>query len=285
MRKLLLVGTMSTILFTSACDQAESYLGKVPFIKNKIQNEPEITQEADSLNDETEVKDNQNADNTPSEDENIPTLEDIFFNQIKEVNGEKVIQNPQNMMVLVNKQFALPGTYIPGDLVRPNVNFSFGNLEIDKSLIRKEAALALEKLFSEASKNGVELFAVSGYRSYEYQDALFSAEVSKVGKAKAIEAVAYPGQSEHQTGLAMDISSKSEDLLLTESFGETIEGKWLAENAHRFGYILRYPKGKEAITGYQYEAWHFRYVGIQAATIIYQNKWTLEEYFQTVKKI
>jgi D-alanyl-D-alanine carboxypeptidase len=97
--------------------------------------------------------------------------------------------------------------------------------------------------------------------------------------------VAIPGSSEHQSGLAMDIASKSTDLNLTEGFAETIEGKWLAENAHRFGFILRYPKGKEAITNYEYEPWHFRYVGEKAATVIYQHDWTLEEYFKEVKKI
>ena len=82
----------------------------------------------------------------------------------------------------------------------------------------------------------------------------------------------------------MDISSKAEGMLLTESFGDAKEGKWLAENAHRFGFILRYPKGKEEITGYQYEPWHFRYIGIEAATIIYEKQLTLDEYFNIVQK-
>ena len=117
------------------------------------------------------------------------------------------------------------------------------------------------------------------------QKSVFDAEVNKVGYEKAVQAVAVPGNSEHQTGLSMDISSESAQFALTEQFGETAEGKWLANNAHRFGFILRYPKGKEGITGYQYESWHYRYVGVKAATEIYENQLTLEEYFKVVEKI
>ncbi|AGK54382.1 carboxypeptidase YodJ [Bacillus sp. 1NLA3E] len=217
--------------------------------------------------------------------ENGLRLEAVYFNKIQDVAGKRVIQNPLNLLALVNKQFALPDGYVPNDLTRPNVDFSFGNKDIEKSYMRKKAAVALEKMFKDAKKNGVELQAVSGYRSYDRQVALFNAEVDRVGKDKAIQAVAVPGNSEHQTGLAMDISSQSNNLNLSESFEGTKEGKWLAENADRFGYILRYPKGKEAITGYEYEPWHFRYVGEKAAKIIFEKKLTLEEYFKVVEKI
>jgi zinc D-Ala-D-Ala carboxypeptidase len=282
MKKLILLGVMSTLLLSTACARSESMFDKVPFLKNIVHNdkngqaveEPIVEKEIEINNDD---KDSQTVQEI--------TLDEIFFNQIKEVNGQKVIMNPDNRMALVNKQFGLPESFLPTDLVRPNVSFSFGNLKIEKSLMRKEAALALERMFQEAKRNGIELFAVSGYRSYEYQDSLFQAEVDKVGWDKAVEAVAVPGQSEHQTGLAMDISSRGENMLLTAEFGTSKEGKWLSDNAHRFGFILRYPKGKESITGYQYESWHFRYIGIKAATIIYEKKWTLEEYFQIVKKV
>jgi zinc D-Ala-D-Ala carboxypeptidase len=259
----------------------------IPFLKNTFQNNDNGQAVEEITKQENKPKPTDIQEETSSNElsENQITLEDIFFNQLEEVDGKQIIQNPENTMALVNKQFGLPESFLPNDLVRPNVNFSFGNLEIEKSMMRKEAADALEEMFAEARENGIELYAVSGYRSYEYQDTLFQAEVNKVGKEKAVEAVAFPGQSEHQTGLAMDISSKGEGLLLTESFGSTQEGKWLAENAHRFGYILRYPKGKESITGYQYESWHFRYIGKEPAKIIFENNWTLEEYFQVVKKI
>jgi zinc D-Ala-D-Ala carboxypeptidase len=280
MKKIILLGFMSTLFLVTACARSESMFDKVPFLKNIVQNDKN-GQAVEEPTAEQELVDH----NPDVQIEQEISLDEIFFNQIKVVNGQKIILNPENKMALVNKQFGLPETFLPIDLVRPNVSFSFGNQKLDKSLMRKEAAAALEKMFQEAKKNGIELFAVSGYRSYEYQNSLFQAEVDKVGWDKAVEAVAVPGQSEHQTGLAMDISSRGENMLLTAEFGKSKEGKWLTDNAHRFGFILRYPKGKESITGYQYEAWHFRYIGINAATIIFENKWTLEEYFQIVKKI
>ena len=217
--------------------------------------------------------------------DNPLSLEAAYFNDVKVVDGRNIIQNPENVMALVNKQFSLPDGYEPSKLMIPDVAFSYGKLDLEKSYLRQDAAQALEKLFTGALNEGVELFAVSGYRSFTRQSQVFEAEVSKVGKEKAVQAVAIPGSSEHQTGLSMDISSRSANLELSEEFGETMEGKWLAENAHRYGFILRYPKGKEGITGYKYEPWHFRYVGTEAATVIYEKKWTLEEYFDIVKKI
>ncbi|MGE6260332.1 M15 family metallopeptidase [Heyndrickxia sporothermodurans] len=211
-------------------------------------------------------------------------LESKFFNQVKVVNGVNLVENPSNVLSLVNKQYSI-GSYEPKDLVRPKVEFSFGDQDIEKSYMRKEAAAALESMFNAAEKNDVHLFASSGYRSYKRQKALLNAEIANVGKEKAVQAVANPGQSEHQTGLAMDITSESENFLLTENFGKHKDGIWLREHAHEFGFILRYPKGKEKVTGYEYEPWHFRYVGKKHASVIYKNDWTLEEYFQHVKKM
>jgi len=212
-------------------------------------------------------------------------LDAKYFNIIEVVNGLNVIQNTDNTLMLVNKQYSLPSDFTPSDLVIPNVKFSFGKMDIEKAYMRQVAATAMEKMFRAAEQDGVYLFAVSGYRSYARQDELFRAEVSRVGEEKAKEAVAYPGQSEHQTGLTMDISAESVNFLLTEEFENTKEGKWLADNAHKYGFILRYPKGKEAITGYKYEPWHFRYVGEEYATIIYENQLTLEEFFEQAESI
>ena len=151
--------------------------------------------------------------------------------------------------------------------------------------MRKEAAEKLEEMFAAAREDGIELFAVSGYRSYQRQAQLFDIEVDKVGREAAELVVAYPGNSEHQSGLAMDISGRSVGFTLVEEFADTPEGQWLAENAHKYGFILRYPKGKENITGYKYEPWHFRYVGEEVAAIIYEKGITLEEYFEIVQKI
>lgn len=206
-------------------------------------------------------------------------------NKLTEKNGIKYIENEENMLVLANKDFSLQPTYTPPDLVRPNVTFSFGEQQVEKAQLRKDAAKGLEEMFAAANKDGKKLFAVSGYRSYKRQQEVFQAEVNAKGDQKAREAVAYPGTSEHQTGLAMDISSESQSYELTEAFGNTPEGKWLQENAHNYGFILRYMKGREDITKYQYESWHYRYVGKDAATIIYKNNWTLEEFFEQVEAL
>ncbi|MBC1729588.1 D-alanyl-D-alanine carboxypeptidase family protein [Listeria seeligeri] len=206
-------------------------------------------------------------------------------NQLVEKNGIQYIENQENILVLANKDYSLQSSYTPPDLVRPNVTFSFGDEQVEKAQMRKEAGTALEEMFQAANEDGYKLFAVSGYRSYKRQQEVFQAEVNSKGDTKAREAVAYPGTSEHQTGLAMDISSESQSYELTEAFGTTPEGKWLEENAHNYGFILRYMKGREDITKYQYESWHYRYVGKDAATIIYENNWTLEEFFNHVKAL
>lgn len=270
MKRIIVLGT--SILLLTGCSFN-------PMTKSNEKQTEEKAQQSPSKEKQEDNKQKSNENKTEL------TLAGKYFNDIKEVNGKKVIQNPLNIMVLVNKEFALPDHYAPNDLVRPKVEYSFGDQDIEQSYLREEAARALEKMFADAKTNGIELFAVSGYRSYDTQTGLFNAEVEKVGKEKAIQAVAVPGQSEHQTGLTMDISGRSVQLGLTEDFGDKPDGKWLAENAHRFGFILRYPKGKEDITGYQYEPWHFRYVGKEAAEQIYKNQLTLEEYFKTVKKI
>ncbi|MEK4747883.1 MULTISPECIES: M15 family metallopeptidase [Niallia] len=286
MKKSVAISSLAlAIAMLTGCEKVDlkSIQDKVSFW-DKNEKEQEVEQ---PVNKEDQVKDEeQQAPEKVSEEEKNPwTLESVFFNDIKEVDGRKVIQNPTNIVSLVNKEFGLPDGYAPEDLVRPKVEFSFGNQDIEKSYMRKEAAKALEDMFNGAKKSGITLYAVSGYRSYNRQTEVYDAEVSRVGEEKAVQAVAYPGNSEHQTGLAMDISSESADFLLTEGFGETKEGKWLKENAHLYGFILRYPKGKEKITQYKFEPWHFRYVGKKSAKDIYENDWTLEEYFKVVRKI
>ncbi|MRX72898.1 D-alanyl-D-alanine carboxypeptidase family protein [Bacillus lacus] len=212
-------------------------------------------------------------------------LEKEYFNEVVEADSKAVIQNPDNLLVLVNKEYALPPSYEPADLTAPNVPFSFGDADVPQRYLRKEAAEALEELFAAAEGEGVELFAVSGFRSYQRQEGIFTAETKHKGEEHALQAVALPGQSEHQTGLAMDVTSKSADLDITEYFGETPEGIWVQENAHLFGFIIRYPEDKQDITQYQYEPWHLRYVGVETAQLLHQHQLTLEEYFQQVKEI
>lgn len=290
MKKVIVLTALSSIMLTG-CNGLQPYLDKVPFLKKEeaFSNQGDAKNKEDTIVEKEERssgKSDRNTVKTDSKQESdTPSLKADFFNEIVTVDGKKIIQNPTNYMVLVNKQYSLPDGYAPEDLTKPNILFSFGEQDIEKAYLRKEAGAALEAMFSEAKKYDIHLFAVSGYRSFDRQKAVFDAEVSKYGQEKAIKAVAIPGSSEHQTGLAMDISSQSNNFELTEEFGVTKEGKWAAENAHRFGFILRYPQGKEGITGYKYEPWHFRYVGKEAAKIIYEKQLTLEEYFEIVKKI
>jgi D-alanyl-D-alanine carboxypeptidase len=123
------------------------------------------------------------------------------------------------------------------------------------------------------------LIVQSGYRSYESQRTIHNAKVRALGKVRGENLAARPGFSEHQTGLAVDFAAKGVSTLQS-SFAKTKAGKWLAGNAYKFGFVLRYPSGKTSVTGYSYEPWHFRYVGVDLATAMHdQNISTLEEYF------
>jgi D-alanyl-D-alanine carboxypeptidase len=192
--------------------------------------------------------------------------------------GKQMITNTDSLLVLVNKKRNLPADYEPENLVIPDVSFSFPG-EHQKKYLRSEAAKALEELFQEAEKEKLDILAASGYRSYQRQKAIFDAKAKSIGVEEANRTSAYPGQSEHQTGLAMDLTSTKVGGKLVEKFGELKEGKWLKENAHKFGFIVRYPKEKEDITGYIYEPWHIRFVGKETAEYIFTKGITLEEYF------
>ncbi|MGG1661511.1 M15 family metallopeptidase [Brevibacillus sp. NRS-1366] len=193
------------------------------------------------------------------------------------VEGVPTVTNPTDLSVVVNKQRALPADYIPPDLVEPNVPFPFDE-KVEKRFMREAAAKALEELFAKAKLDGIELYAVSGYRSYKTQKSLYETYVKTQGAEHAAAYSAVPGKSEHQTGLAMDVSGADAQTRLEEPFGETPEGKWLAAHSAEYGFIIRYLKGKEAITGYSYEPWHLRYVGKEMAQDIMAKGMTLEDY-------
>lgn len=200
---------------------------------------------------------------------------------IKKVGGAAVVTNATAQTVIVNKQRSLPKGYEPSDLVVPNVPFSFDGPH-EKRHMRKEAAGALEKLFAAAKKDGIKLRAVSGYRSYARQKTIYNNNVKTKGLEYASKVSAVPGMSEHQTGLAIDVSSPSVGNALEQSFGSSKEGQWLAKHAPEYGFVIRYPKGKENITGYVYEPWHIRYIGVDLAEDAASKGLTLEEYFDEV---
>ncbi|WP_342416502.1 M15 family metallopeptidase [Paenibacillus sp. FSL R10-2782] len=197
---------------------------------------------------------------------------------VEEDGGTAIVTNATSDTVVVNKKRSLPVGYAPDDLVEPKVPFSFEGPH-EKRHMRKEAAEALEKLFDGAKKDGMELRAVSGYRSYKRQVSIFNNNVKTKGQEYASKVSAVPGTSEHQTGLAIDVSSPSVGNVLEQSFGASREGEWLEKHAPEYGFIIRYMKDKEDVTGYVYEPWHIRYVGIDIAEDVAKQGMTLEEYF------
>ncbi|MBU5670831.1 M15 family metallopeptidase [Paenibacillus sp. MSJ-6] len=187
----------------------------------------------------------------------------------------------QSVTVLVNKEYALPEDYEPSDLVYPDVRFTFSE-KIEKRMMRSEAAAALEKLFDGAEEDGIYLAGVSAYRSHSTQTSLFNRYVKKDGLEKAKTYSAVPGHSEHETGLAIDVSGSDGKCAAEDCFGDTKEAEWLAKHATEYGFIIRYPEGKEGITGYKYEPWHLRYVGTEISSDIAERGITLEEYYNAV---
>ncbi|WP_227874335.1 M15 family metallopeptidase [Tumebacillus algifaecis] len=186
---------------------------------------------------------------------------------------------PGSISVLVNKQLGLPDDFQPSNLVDdPDLHFLSGGGG-EKRLMRGEVANALKQMFAASEKEGIYLSVASAYRSHATQTQLFNYYVSTQGETEARRYSAVPGHSEHETGLAVDVSGRDGACAVEDCFADTKEAKWIAKNAVKFGFIIRYPKGKEAVTGYAYEPWHLRYVGQDLAAAITAKNVTMEEYF------
>lgn len=183
----------------------------------------------------------------------------------------------QSYHFVINKQHRLGPNDRPGDLVEPDIVFAPA-VEGEKRFLRKAAAWHLEKLFKRAEEQRLHLAAVSGYRSYQRQEEIYANSLAVKGRVHTERYIAPPGGSEHQTGLAMDLSCDKIHYELEEEFEQTPEGIWLKKNAFLFGFIIRYPRGKEEITGYAYEPWHIRYVTRALAYYLTKMQLTLEEY-------
>ena len=186
--------------------------------------------------------------------------------------------------VLVNREYRLPASYIPKNLVEPSIPFDAPAGD-PKRLLRKDAAKAVHALFQGAKSCQITLWGVSGYRPYSRQEELYEAALKKANltvdsppEELCKLLVAPPGASEHQTGLALDVSCPDVAFDLVEEFAETQAGKWLKAYAPLYGFVIRYPKGKEAVTGYAYEPWHIRYVSKSLALYLSLTGLTLEEY-------
>ncbi len=158
-----------------------------------------------------------------------------------------------NGILIANKTYALPSSYAPGGL--------------DKTV-----SAAFNKMKEDAAKEGLKLWIASGYRSYDYQKNLYNKYVKRDGQVKADTYSARAGHSEHQTGLCFDLNQ------VNDTFASTPESAWVNAHAHEYGFIIRYPKEKENITGYKYEPWHLRYLGVDLATSVHNSGLCLEEY-------
>ena len=175
------------------------------------------------------------------------------------------LEEDRHLRALVDKQHPLPAGYEPEDLVelRPAPGAA-GSYQINRPglMLRKAAADALGEMAAAARLEGITLAASSAYRSYNYQVEVYNRIVREMGQESADRESARPGFSQHQTGLALDFGS------IDDSFAETAAGRWMAANASRFGWSLSFPKGYEAVTGYRWESWHYRYVGKELAAFI-----------------
>ena len=182
-------------------------------------------------------------------------------------------KNLNKEIILVNKYYYLDENYVPNNLEKINNQYALDNMKLVK-----EAKEAFEKLSKDASKENLNIIAMSSYRSYSYQIDLYNRYAKSDGKEKADTYSGRAGHSEHQTGLAVDVYNKK---VPYTSFENTKEYEWMMKNAYKYGFILRFPKDKEEETGYHFESWHYRYVGIDIATYIKENNISFEEYYAT----
>ena len=178
------------------------------------------------------------------------------------IEGEKPVYI--NNILVANKDFGIPKNFASG--------------------LNDELLEAFNQMKSDAKEEGIILNIRSGFRSYETQETLYNNYIARDGLEKASRYSAKPGYSEHQTGLAIDITTEDTTISIGDWFNDTKQAEWLYNNAYKYGFILRYPKGKEHITGYKYESWHYRYVGIEHSKNFAMNDLTLEEYLKIVNK-
>ncbi len=189
-----------------------------------------------------------------------------YYTEIKSTDLSK------DTLAIINKYYKVDETYEPEDLVNMSLSYAYSGHKtreiVYENYIKMCNAAKKEESFS--------LITISSYRTYSFQEALYNGYVNKNNKAYADSVSARPGHSEHELGLALDIVTYTNGF---SNFETTEEYAWLKDNAHKYGFIIRYPEGKETITGYSFEPWHYRYVGIDAATYIYENNITFDEYY------
>lgn len=182
-----------------------------------------------------------------------------------------IVENPDDVTVLVNKLHEIPEGWKPDDLEKV----------IDCSQkLRHEANEAYTRFYQAAKAKGIDIYTISGYREPETQELYWNNVVKVFGEEHAIQYNAYPRRSEHELGLCVDVSYTTEGDRLSEKVADSALGKFIESDAYQYGFILRYPKDKVRITGYNYEPWHIRYVGVELATQLHNENKTLEEYYE-----
>jgi zinc D-Ala-D-Ala carboxypeptidase len=189
------------------------------------------------------------------------------------------IDDSASLWVVVDKLRPLKAGYIPANLVTPAVSLRLGN-GAEEMKMRQDAGNALVELFAAAKTAGLPMLIASGYRSEVTQRSLHASYVAQKGAAAADMDSARAGFSEHQTGLAVDVGRTDHNCEVEPCFASTAEGQWVAANAYKYGFVVRYPQGKQAVTGYIYEPWHIRYLGKDLAKAVYDSGQTLEEFFE-----
>ena len=181
-------------------------------------------------------------------------------------------------LILVNKQYAITSDFYPTDMVAVD-----GSLSTNQGLsFKREAYDAYLRMLADANAQGLNFLICSTYRSYWVQESIYFSHINAYGVDYTNTVSAYPGRSEHHTGWAVDVTCAEMGYDLLESFIDLPQGQWINQHCHEYGFIIRYPKDKTHITGYAYEPWHLRYVGVDVATEIMSNGLTLEEYLGVV---
>lgn len=188
------------------------------------------------------------------------------------------LNQASSLWVVVNKGRILSSAYVPSNLVTPSIPLNPTTLK-EGLQIRSDAALALEQMDTAAHKDGISFMLASGYRSYDDQTGLYKYYLSVSSQAETDSLSARPGHSEHQTGLAADLEGTDQVCEVEECYANTPSGKWLDANSWRYGFIIRYPNGKQSVTGYAYEPWHVRFLGKDLAAQIHKSGLTLEQFF------
>ena len=236
--------------------------------KSKVQDEPEIVLTPDEKRLIVAIDSFRNIYYKDGYEDEINAIADnIQANTaefIEEINN-LIVSDENGLLLLVDKRNYLPNSFVPSDLVPLKKNNDYAISRTDLSL-RVCVEEALRKMALGAKEDGISTLVVSStYRSYDYQKTVYERNVKQMGKEAADRESAAPGTSQHQTGTAIDFGS------ITDEFAETKSGKWLAENASKYGFSLSFPQGYEPVSGYRWECWHYRYIG--HAAVFMQEKW------------